>query len=164
MEWNNLQAVLNDFGRDFMNLVADKIVEADGVATGEMLNTLDFEVRQAGSYFAVYLKHTDYFTYFDKGTRPHWPPRSAIEKWVQDKPVLPYPDKNGKLPTVEQLAFLISREISENGTEARDVFEKAKAELFPKYEQLINEAVEKDVMADFLAGGPLNGLHILKFK
>lgn len=162
-EYKNLTKVLNDFGVEFVNLLADKIIEADGIASGEMLNTLDFNVRKEGLYytFTVYLKHTDYFPYFDQGTRPHWPPKDPIIKWIQDKPIYPEADANGKLPTVEQLAFLISRKISQDGTEARNVFDAAKKELIPKYEQLFADALAKDIMEDFLNSDDFN---ILKYS
>lgn len=161
-QFNNLTAILKEFGQEFVNLVADKIIEADGIASGEMLNTLDFDVRKEGGHFTVYLKHTDYFPYFDQGTRPHWPPKDSIIKWIQDKPIYPEADANGKLPTVEQLAFLISRKISEDGTEARNVFDIAKKELIPKYEQLFADALAKDIMEDYLAGKNFNDWDILK--
>lgn len=161
-EYRNLRKVLDDFGRDFMNLVADKIIEANGIATGEMLNTLDFEVLREGGHFTVYLKHTDYFPYFDQGTKPHFPPREPIEKWIQDKPIFPEPDDEGNLPTVEQLAFLIARKISRDGTEARNVFETAKAELVPKYEPLFAEALRDDFIEDYLNGKNINDWDILK--
>lgn len=167
-QWNHLRQVLNDFGNDFVNLVADKIIEADGIATGEMLNTLDFEVRKEGGHFSVYLKHTDYFTYFDKGTGPRTGNkgshklRDAITQWIQDKPVYPTPDDDGRLPTVEQLAFLIARKISRDGTEARDVFETAKVELIPQYEQKFADALAEDFMEDYLNGKTINDWDILK--
>lgn len=163
MEWEfrHLRECLNEFGQAFVNQVADNIIEADGIATGEMLNTLDFEVRREDNAYVVYLKHTDYFPYYDEGTEPHWPPSDAIQKWIQDKPIYPEADSNGRLPTVEQLAFLIARKISEDGTEARNVFEKAKATLIPEWEPKFSEALAQDVMEEYMAGA-LDDWNILK--
>lgn len=161
-QFKNLERVLNDFGNDFVNYVADKIIEANGIATGEMLNTLDFEVMKENGHYTVYLKHTDYFTYFDEGTEPHWPPREPIEQWVKDKPIYPEPDGRGNLPTVEQLAFLIARKISRDGTEARNVFEAAKQEIIPRYEEKWNEALAQDFMDNYLNGYDINDWDILK--
>lgn len=161
-EFKNLKKTLNEFGQAFVNLVADKIIEADGIATGEMLNTLDFDVRKEGGHFTVYLKHTDYFPYYDQGTSPHFPPREPIEKWIQDKPVYPEADSNGKLPTVEQLAFLIARKISRDGTEARNVFEAAKQELIPEWEPKFSAALAQDIMDDYLNGKDFNDWDLLK--
>lgn len=162
MEHNNLRRVLEEFGRDFVNLVQDKIIEADGIATGNMLNTLDFDVVQENGHLTVYLLHTDYFQYYDKGSSPHFPPREPIMRWIQDKPVYPTADDNGRLPTVEQLAFLIARKISEDGTEGRDVFETAKAQLIPMYEEKIAEAVRDDFVEEYLNGGNINEWNLLK--
>lgn len=161
-QYNNLRKVLNEFGQAFINLVADKIIEADGIATGEMLNTLDFDVRQEGGHFTVYLEHTDYFPYYDQGTEPHWPPKEPIIQWVQNKPIYPDADANGNLPTVEELAFLISRKIARDGTEARNVFEAAKQQLIPEWEEKFSAALAQDIMDDYLSGKNFNDWDILK--
>lgn len=161
-EFNNLRNVLNEFGQAFVNLVADKIIESDGIATGNMLNTLDFDVRKEGGHFTVYLKHTDYFPYYDQGTPPHFPPRAPIKKWIQDKPIYPEEGSDGKLPTVEQLAFLIARKISRDGTEARNVFDAAKNELIPEWEPKFSAALAQDIMDDYLNGKDFNDWDILK--
>lgn len=162
-QFTNLERVLNEFGQEFVNAVADEIIKAEGIASGEMLNTLDFEVVKENGSYVVYLDHTDYFQYFDKGTAPHWPPREPIEKWINDKG-LPTSDSTGwgDLPTVRELAFLISRKISENGTEARDVFEKAYMTVVPKYEEKWNEALAQDIMDNYLNGYNVEDWEILK--
>jgi hypothetical protein len=43
------------------------------------------------------------------------PPISAIEKWIEVKPIIP-DSRIGKVPTTKQLAFLIARSSGEKGT------------------------------------------------
>ncbi len=160
--FDNLERVLNEFGQAFVNAVADYIIEADGIATGNMLNTLDFSVEKENGHYVVYLNHTDYFKYFDEGTEPHFPPVEPIQKWVQDKPVYPTADSNGKLPTVEQLGFLIARKISRDGTEARNVFERAKQSVIPEYEQKMADALAQDFINNYLNGYSVEDWQILK--
>ena len=166
----HLIQVLNDFGKEFVQRIQDKIIEKDGIASGEMLNQMDFEVRKVGTQWILYLKHVDYFEYFDQGAAPHWPPQEPIKKWIETKPILPYADNNGKLPTVEQLTFLISRAMAglspdkskKGGIEGRDVFEPTRLELLPKYEPLIAQAIADDFMEDYLGGADINEWNILK--
>lgn len=156
----HLIKVLNDFGNEFVRRIQDRIIEKDGIASGEMLNQMDCEVRKEGVKWILYLKHVDYFTYWNDGTAPHWPPQEPIRKWIQAKPIYPDPDKRGKLPTVEQLAFLISRAMAglspdpskKGGTEGRDVFDEVKNELLPKYEPLIAQAQADDFKENYLSG------------
>lgn len=166
----HLIAVLNDFGKEFVQRIQDHIIEKDGIASGEMLNQMDFEIRKEGVQWILYLKHVDYFPYYDEGSAPHWPPREPIKNWIETKPLLPEPDKNGKLPTVEQLTFLISRAMAglspdpskKGGVEGRDVFETTRLELLPKYEPLIAQAVADDFKEDYLGGANFYEWNILK--
>jgi len=50
------------------------------------------------------------------------------------------------VPSVDQLAFLIGRKISQEGTEGRFVLRDAMDEMVD-WESLINEAVEEDLAA-----------------
>ena len=57
----------------------------------------------------------EHWKYLENGTRTHFPPINAIEQWITVKRIVPRP-YNGKVPTTRQLAFLIARGISKNGT------------------------------------------------
>ena len=63
--------------------------------------------------------------FIEDGTAPHWPPPQAIEDWVKLKPVEKYPLPSGKIPTDEQVAFLIGRKIAREGTEGDHLLEEA---------------------------------------
>ena len=41
-----------------------------------------------------------------------------IKEWVRRKPVVPRPGLNGKIPTLSQLAYMITRSIHQRGTRA----------------------------------------------
>lgn len=49
----------------------------------------------------------------------------AILEWIRVKPVTPYPDANGKVPTENQLAYLITRKIHRVGYKGSDAFTEA---------------------------------------
>ena len=99
-------------------------------------------VVEAGvSSYEVVLSLEEYWKYVEYGTRPHWPPVSAILRWVQVKPVIPRPGADGRIPTQKQLAYLIARKISRVGTEGSDdlrrTLEEVNAEYFPQLEEAL---------------------------
>lgn len=147
MEWTNLQKVLDDYGVELRNLYQDNLIRLDAIATGDLLNDVEYEVVVNENRIKLQLKLQDYWKYIEYGTKPHWPPVSAIEEWIKVKPVLPKPI-NGKLPTPKQLAYLIGRKISQKGTKAKYPLTDAISALKTKYEPLIYEAIKKDVNSD----------------
>ena len=68
-----------------------------------------------------------------------------IKKWILVKPVKPYPTANGKLPTVDQLTFLISRKIRLNGTKGTKFFTNTKEQINELYKDKIKSAIKKDI-------------------
>lgn len=113
---DNLRAVLEEYGVAVRNLYQDRLILHDRIASGDLLNSVEAHVEYDGRAFEVQLDLLSYWRYIEMDTEPHWPPPSAILKWIQIKPVIPRPLKNGKLPTPQQLAYLIGRKIAEKGT------------------------------------------------
>jgi hypothetical protein len=58
--------------------------------------------------------------FLEEGTRPHWPPISALEGWAQRK----LGDRS--------LAFLVARAISRRGTKAIPMFKRSFEKLSPR--------------------------------
>ena len=115
--------------------------------TDRLSDTITAEVTMDGRAFTASLNMNYYWKYLEEGTRPHWPPSSAILNWLQIKPVIPRPDGNGRIPTQKQLAFLISRKIAEHGTEGTHGFETAREAILPAYYEKIEQALAEDVGA-----------------
>lgn len=143
--FDNLLQVLEEYGAAIRNEYQDNLINSDRIASGGLLNSVEFEVVQQGNYFKVNLNLAPYWKYLEEGTRPHFPPVSAILKWIEKKPVLPRPLDNGDLPTPKQLAFLIGRKISEEGTEGTHDLQKAATSINEQYREKIIEAFTKDV-------------------
>lgn len=113
----------------------------------KLINSIRAQVTipTAGTY-EVALGLEDYWKYVEHGRRPgKWPPRSAILRWVQIKPVIPYPDKNGRLPSEQSLAFLIQRKIGTQGiapsNDLANTLEELNAAWLPKIEQAFADDV-----------------------
>lgn len=88
-------------------------------ASGDLSKSIKGIVKMDGKYLTVSLSMADYWKYIEYGTKPHFPPVDKIKSWITVKPVLPRPLANGKLPTENQLAFLIARKISRVGTKPK---------------------------------------------
>ena len=145
MEWTHTEQVLQNWADDFLQRLKDRLIRDDKYASGDLLASLQTTVVANGNELTVWLTSEDYLQYINNGTEPHFPPRAPIEKWIEDKGIEPYPDKNGKLPTVQGLAFLICRKISQVGTEADPVVDDTVREVNEIYMSRIEEAIIQDL-------------------
>ena len=84
--------------------------------------TYDFRIED--DVFIVSFDLVDYWWYIENGRGPgKMPPISAIEKWIEVKPIIP-DSINGKVPTTKQLAYMIARSIGEKGTSGTHALDK----------------------------------------
>lgn len=113
-----------DVCRKFLADYKNGLINDGHVASGNLLNSLFTNIKVDNQNFTFELTGPLYGIFLENGTKPHWPPIDKILEWVRIKPVLPRPNANGKLPTQEQLAFLIARKISRVGTEGTHLFDK----------------------------------------
>lgn len=141
----NLRAVLEEYGTAVRNLYQDRLILHDRIATGELLNSVETRVEYNGTAYEVKMDLADYWRYVEMDTKPHWPPPSAILAWIKAKPVLPRPLKNGKLPTPEQLAFLIGRKIAVFGTKGQPDLTDSVEDMNKAFQERIAAALAKDV-------------------
>ena len=152
MSWDNTYKVLQEYAVEFRNALQDSYINDDRIASGELLNSCEYIIEKDNMSISVSIQIADYYKYVEWDTKPHWPPVDAMLKYVQVKPILPRPDSRGKLPTPDQLAYLIGRKISQEGTQGTDNIHKTAEQVNAKYLPLIEEAVSKDVdnMATFI--------------
>lgn len=146
-EFPKVAEVLERYGKEFIELYKSNLVASGRPASGNILKpeNLYYKVNLGTNVYAVDISLLEYWKYIENGTRPHWPPVSAIREWIRVKPVIPRPFENGKLPTESQLAFLIARKISRVGTEGINDFERANDEVFARMEMSLAEAVTEDL-------------------
>ena len=144
-EFPRVYEVLERYAKEFIEQYRLNLVESGRPASGRLADSLTYKVDMGANVYAVDISLLDYWKYIESGTRPHWPPVSAIREWIKVKPVIPRPMANGKLPTESQLAFLIGRKISRVGTEGINDFERANQEIFSRMEMSIAEAVTEDL-------------------
>ena len=141
--FDNLLNALSEYKNAVAVHYKDRLVADDKKATGQLINSISTEIKVGSDTFEVVLNVVDYFKYVEEGRKSgKFPPPNAILKWINAKPVIPRPI-NGKLPTEQQLAFLIGRKIATEGIEAghqlKDTVEAINAEYIPRLEQALQE-------------------------
>lgn len=141
--FDNLLNALSEYKNAVAVHYKDRLVADDKKATGQLINSISTEIKVGSDTFEVVLNVVDYFRYVEEGRKPgKFPPVDKILSWIRVKPVIPRPI-NGKLPTEQQLAFLIGRKIATEGIEAghqlRDTVQAINAEFIPKLEAALQE-------------------------
>lgn len=150
IRWTHLERVLNEFVDYFIELARQNLTEDNSIATGELYNSFEKIIEIGEDYFSVKISMADYWKYVNGGRKPgKFPPPDKIRNWIEVKPVNPYPLSNGKLPSVDQLTFLISRKIANEGIEPTNFYDEAKQEAITRFNQAIDQAIQDDVM-DFI--------------
>lgn len=148
---DRVRSVLVEFAEDTATRYRGNLTRDNSNASGKLFSSVACRVEQDGTAFLVIMRMEDYWRYLEEGTRPHWPPVSAILKWIQVKPVIPRPDANGRIPTQKQLAFLISRKIARVGTEGRHGLRDARLQSFDLFRERLAEALAMDVQDSFIS-------------
>jgi hypothetical protein len=146
LKFNRLEAVLKEYGQAVEDLYRDKLTKDDKRASGALIDKLRFIYHHGHNKYVVSLKLQDYWYYVEHGRKPgKFPPPDAILRWIEIKPVLPYPDKNGKLPTNKQLAYLIGRKIATKGIDPGNQLADTLEEINNQYIQKITDALSEDL-------------------
>lgn len=122
--FRNAESNINRLGRSFLKGLSDytvkqaqiNILNVGAVDTNTLIESIDYQISQTSgglrSEIAPGGKAQDYAAAVEFGTKPHWPPISALQGWA---------DRHG-IPV-----FLVARKIAMEGTEPRffwrDTFE-----------------------------------------
>lgn len=146
-----LAAALQGYAEALKEAYRQNLIQSDRLASEQLLNSVDCEVRQDGTAIVVSVAVLDYWKYVEYDTRPHWPPPDALLRWIRVKPVLPRPMKDGRLPSERQLAYLIGRKISQVGTKGSHDLGNALSAMQREWEQKIAEAAAADIVESWRA-------------
>ena len=147
----NVQRVLGEFAVALRNEYQDNLILHNRIASGDLLNSVEYVIDRDGYTYTVSLMLKDYWYFVENGRKAgKWPPIDNILNWIKIKPVLPRPNAEGKLPTPQQLAFLIARKIGEEGTEGTQDLRKATDTIWDTFEDRLYEAIDEDVDAAFI--------------
>lgn len=141
-EFKNLKQYLNTLGNQLVDNYRNNL-SAKGVnATGKLGNTLKFKVTKDSTSYYVDLYLEDYWKYVENGRAAgKFPPITSIRDWIRVKPIIPNV-YNGKLPTIDDLTYLIRRKIGTRGIPGKHILRDSLEELNI---DRIEEALTKDV-------------------
>ena len=106
---------INNICADLLERYKQSLKYNNHIASGNLYNTAKYKCSFDGKWFEVSFILDSTWRYLENGTKPHFPPLEAIERWVTVKHIIPTTN-SGKIPSTKQLAFLIARGISKNGT------------------------------------------------
>ena len=138
-------ATLDEYAEKAKELYKRKLTDKGINASYKLLNSVETVVKRNDDEFIVSINLEDYWIFVENGRGPgKFPPVSKILDWIRCKPVIPYSDSRGRIPTEESLAFLISRKIAEQGTEGRKVLAETVEELNNYYLPLLQQALDRD--------------------
>ena len=144
--WEKTYEVLKEYAIELRNTLQDSYINDDRIATGDLLNSVEYIIEKDDRQIEVSLQLKEWWKYVEHGRKPgKFPPPDKILEWVKIKPVLPYPDKNNKLPTPNQLAYLIGRKIATKGIEAGNQLQETLDEINDRFMIKIEEAVREDL-------------------
>ena len=145
MEWRNLKEALETYGQVLEEQYREQIVSTGAFASGKLFDSVHHIVTVEDHTIDLSLSLEDYWKYVEEGRKPgKFPPLDKIEEWIRIKPVAPYPDAKGRVPSNQQLAFLIGRKIAEEGTEGRHLLDNA-IESTQDWIEIIEQAISKDI-------------------
>jgi hypothetical protein len=153
--FENLIECLEYWGERIAAEYKDKLNNEGITASGKLANSIKcLPVDVNGNIYEVSLQLEEYWKAIEDGRAPtknsgNGELRRAILKWITAKPVIKRP-YNGKLPTDEQLAFLISRKIHREGYKGRQPLQRTIDELRDDILADIKEAVEKDLSEEVI--------------
>lgn len=145
IKWTNLQRVLGEFAQELRNRYQDNLIRDGKIATGNLLNSVEYKVQYDDRAIWVELHLEEYYKWVENGRGPgKFPPPDKILEWIRIKPIIP-DDRGGRLPTEQQLAFLIGRKIAEQGIEPGNQLHNAMDDIYPQFEERIDEAIALDI-------------------
>lgn len=145
MDLTELHQVLQDYANDIRDRYKDVLANNGHIASHDLVNSIKTEVVVGDQFYEVTMSLAEYWKYVEYDTKPHFPPPNALLRWIEVKPVIPRPGKNGRIPTPKQLAFLIGRHINTFGTTGTHDLQKTKDDIFARYQEKITAALRKDI-------------------
>ena len=149
MNWNNLKKCLEEYSMYLLQASRNNMP-----TYYELKDKIKFVMNVNGNFYEIIFNAPAYWWYVNNGRRPgKMPPVNVIADWVRRRNITPYALKNGKLPTPEQLPFMIANKIAKEGTKFHGptgihFLEKSIDEQKSYWDDKISEAISNDIIAE----------------
>ena len=118
-----------------------------GKGNGELVSSSTANITLNDMTYSIELNLADYWKYVEYGRQPgKFPPPDAIKKWITVKGILPR-EINGRLPSENQLSYLIGKKISNNGLQGEPLLADAiqKSKITERAEDLISDYFSEEI-------------------
>ena len=146
MEFKFVKETLDKIGDIYIQELTDKLLSLNKSASGDLIDSLDYDVKSTAEGFILELQALEYLRYVDSGRRPgKQPPTKPIEKWIKDKGIKGR-DKKGRFIKDKSTAFLIARSIGKKGIKPTHVLEDTVKDILNDNRDLVF-AFQNDVDA-----------------
>lgn len=146
LTFDNLRALLNDYGQRAEAYYRERLANEGRNASHTLSESVHYKLRQDGNTFEVSLDLAKYWYWVEEGRKPgKFPPPDKILEWVRVKPIVPL-STMPRVRTENSLAYLIGRKIARKGIPAshalREAVRRTDNELLDK----ITAALSADLM------------------
>lgn len=154
---DNLQAALEEYAQKAAELYKMQLSLGGKNASHALAQSVSAYVATDAGAYEVRVSLLEYWKYIEGGSKgkessplgavyaAHFPPPRVIERWIEVKPVIPRPGRNGKIPTPRQLSWMIARSIERRGIEPFPAMATTIEELNRQYKDVLATALAKDV-------------------
>ncbi len=159
----SFNAVLAEYAKEAEEIYKYQISLGGHNASRNLTNNVKSIINVNGTQYEVCLQLEYYWKFIEMGSqgtvssppgakgKAHFPPVSAIEKWISVKPIIPQPMKlpSGKMeiPSPRKLAGAIAKSIQMYGIEPFPAVEETKRQTLDIYRERLSEALGRDVEA-----------------
>jgi hypothetical protein len=141
LKTNKLKQSIDKLGFDVVADLIKQLLAADKRATGNLINSLRYEVLETVDAVMLKIIALDYFKNVNDGRKPGSkpPPIKAIIPWIESKGI-----KIGK-NTIEQSAFIIARSIGIKGIQPLNMKQNVINNIINTRTQILEQAYTQDV-------------------
>ena len=148
-KFSRTEALLNSFSNTLISRYREHISE---YASGKLYKTIDYSITSKSDSYLVTINLEEYWKFIEKGRRAgaKIPPVSAIENWIKIRKIIPRPVtlKSGKqrVPTVQQLAYVIARSIARKGIAPRPFMRESIEDTMKDFQSKLSAVIREDVL------------------
>lgn len=140
MDNENLKKSLELVGQEFIKELTIQIIKQDKIASGRLLNSLDYQVIQTLEGYLLQLSYAPYLDFIDQGRKPgKFPPPNVIKQWIRDRNITP--DKMSE----DQLSFLIGRKIAKDGIKPTHILRDTIEKIYNYIDNIILQGLSLDI-------------------
>ena len=134
-----IEAEVRSIGYEIQDDARRNLRENKTNASFILRDSITLDMRRRGMDIVVNVgPHASYGAYVEFGTKPHWPPRTAIRDWINEK-------FRGRIrgKEADRFAFLVSRKIAAFGTKGKPYMVPAYKKHEPTVTSRVMRAIDR---------------------